>query len=85
MPKQEGKKPIKNNVKLYREDELGWTAQHLADKSDLSVKTISRIEKQESGHTFRATTYTKVLNAINKGFEEAGRERISREDLYPPS
>jgi predicted transcriptional regulator len=72
--------PPANNLHEYRE-EVGLSKTDLAKLSDLSDKTIARIEKQKE--TFRSTTYRRVFNALNKARRKESMAELKFDDVFP--
>lgn len=72
--------PIPNNVRQYRK-ELGLSKVELARLSNLSEKTISRIEKE--AEAFALTTYYKVRNGLNKARRNEGEPDLTVGGLFP--
>jgi hypothetical protein len=76
-----------NNVRIQREEVLGWTKQQLADfaKSkvgvQLSSKTIERVERGEGN--FARVTFTRLLRVLNAAREKNGLASLTHEDLFP--
>lgn len=72
-----------NKLHYYREKILGWSKKELSDKSGISDKTIREVERNNNGSE---TTKTKILNSVNQGLIDLGKEEVSRSELYdtPP-
>ena len=72
-------KPIPNKVHQHREA-LGLTKVELARMAKLSDKTIARVERSEKG--FRAVTYHRILNALNRERRTQGQVELKYDDLF---
>jgi predicted transcriptional regulator len=71
-----------NKVAHYRLA-LGLSQNQLADRCDpkLSAKTIARVETADK--TFAATTYHRILNALNRVRKERDLPSLEMKVLFP--
>lgn len=80
VPNPPTQPPPSTKVHDYRE-ELGLSKVDLARLANLSEKTIARIERRQMG--FRAVTYRKIFNGLNKARRREGHKELSFEDVFP--
>ena len=86
-PENPQPKRVPNRLETIRV-ELGLSKAELARLSDLSEKTITRLEDQMDGHRengerFRAVTYSRILNALNSVRRKIGKAELSQADVFP--
>ena len=68
-----------NKLHYYRGEVLGWTKAELAKKSNMSDKTITKVERDDKGSI---ATRTRIRNAINLGLKELNKPEIDDNDLW---
>ena len=71
--------PPPNRLREMREM-LGLTRADLARLSDVSDKTIARVESSQRG--FREVTYRRILNGLNMGRNRRGLASLSFDSLF---
>jgi predicted transcriptional regulator len=81
MSKKQELAPIPNSLKEQRENILGLSKKQLSDYCEVSEKTIQRIERFKRG--FRRTTYTKILNGINRARKKDDLKPLAVKELFP--
>lgn len=75
-------KKLINRVEQYR-TELGWSQSQLAVRCNpqLSAKTIARAENPSK--RFAATTYHRILNALNAERKSRNLTLLEMKDVFP--
>ena len=68
-----------NMLHHYRDEVLGWTKAELANRAQMSDKTVKSIERNGGGSS---ASRTRIRNAINSGLKSLGKDEILDDMLW---